>query len=272
MGTIYEPLPGWNAWVTTGGTRTEVKCRRPWQQPFELLIDPEHCPFCNRGRDEKNALEGVPGGWRLLSNAYTPHRGHLLAIPAQCSSVEKLITLGGIQGIREALSLITMRVASEDAEIVSSAHIGWHAGQNVGHLHWHIYRLITRAPFSGAVYPLKGREDRLVRRFETATVFADGIRSGECLVLPSAGSRTDELPEIISWLIGHCAERFRDPVSGLPPEYSVTFRFGRAGQPRYAAYCPILTQWGAAEVVCAPLEGSPFTLPWPHKVTAKYLR
>ena len=265
---FHEPLPGGMAWVIGGGTRTEVKLRRPWQQPLDLLVRPESCPFCTKPQNEIQ-LEGIPKDWRLLPNSFTPYSRHRLAIPVHCLEAWKLARLGGPKGIEDALTLSRLAIAEDrGVEMAVFAHIGANAGQNLGHLHWHICEALVRQPFSGYVL----REERVVRSFLSATIVAEGSRSGECLIVPTAEGFEKELPEILSILIELGIARFRDPDSGFPPEFSVSMRFDGDGNIRYVAYCPILNITGVPERVLAPLEGAPITLPWPHEVTAKYLR
>ncbi len=286
---IFEPLPGDFTFITSGGTRREIKLSRPWQEPLDLLINPSKCPFCSKPQEEIK-LAGLPIGWKLLPNPWTPHLKHRLIIPDHCWPAERLQILGGEKAIFEALQIARIATVKDDSETALFVHIGRMAGQNIGHLHWHLMKALARQPFDGSYYSnlimdssrvalLRQLKDRNISNYSNYydyTVIAGGARSGECLILSS--KRQDfnsvtisSLAATLSWLINLANRKFRS-TEGLAPDFIVTVRISNDHKFRYADYCPILTMWGSPEYVMAPLEGGSFTLPWPHEVTAAYLR
>ena len=140
---VFYQWPGGMASVA-GGTRTEVKLDRPWQQ--ELKVDKATCPFCTKPQAELKRFE-EGGGWRLIDNAFTPYRRdggiHKMLIPASCWAAEKLRHLGGYDSILCALRLIQGELNGHwQKPILVNAHVGYLAGQNVMHLHWHIVQYL----------------------------------------------------------------------------------------------------------------------------------
>lgn len=268
---VLELLPGGLMQVTTGGTRTAIKLARPWQPPLSLLLDPSRCPFDTRPQEEIT-VPGAPPDWRVLPALFTPHRHHRLVLPRSCWPEEMLQTLGGSTLISEALETARLAIAKESDEIGLFVHIGSLAGQNVSHLHWHLMPVPVRFPFAG----LPTSPERLVARREGFAIVAEGARSGECLLIPEDGrafdsSTTAALARALAWLIAHGNAKWQS-AEGAPPHFMVMVRIAADHTLRYADYCPILHNWGALEYVSALLEGDALTLPWPHEVTAAYLR
>ncbi|OGZ29419.1 MAG: hypothetical protein A2835_03265 [Candidatus Niyogibacteria bacterium RIFCSPHIGHO2_01_FULL_45_28] len=267
---IFESLPGEFTFITGGGTKTAIKLSRPWQPPLPLA--PEKCPFCTKPQEEI-FIPGIPAGWRLLPNIFTPHRRHRLVIPSTCWDAWKLQTLGGSAAIHNALEVARLATAEDQAEMAVCIHVGQSAGQNLGHAHWHIMEVRVRKPFTfGHFSP-----ELLVRRSETLDIFAMGARAGECLIVPNgeppifSADTVAKLAVELEWIINRGNKKFRS-TEGWPPEFLVSVRMSADGHFRYADYCPILAVWGAPEYVFAPLEGGPVTLTWPHEITAAYLR
>ena len=116
----------------------------------------------------------------------------------------------------------------------------------------------------------------LVQQTGVFNVFTMGARAGECLILPRermtfSEDTVKDLASALEWIVNRCNVKFRS-VEGRPPEYSLSVRIAADGHLRFADYCPILNAWGAPDHVFSTLEGGPITLPWPHEVTAAYLR
>ena len=270
MAVIFEKLAGGFTLITGGGTRTTIKLSRPWQPPLPLT--PEQCPFCTKPQQEL-FLPHIPVGWRLLKNMFTPHRRHRLIIPEKCWDAEALQTLGGSTAIREALETVRLATKDDRVEMAANIHVGESAGQNLGHAHWHLAEVRVRKPLA---LPSLAPE-LLVREHGGFNIFAMGARAGECLIaqrgerLKFTEGTVKELALALEWIITRGNEKFLS-TEGRPPEFLVAIRISADGYFRYADYCPILTVWGAPEYVFAPLEGGPITLPWPHELTAQYLR
>ncbi len=267
---IFEPLVGGFTVITGGGTRTAIKLSRPWQPP--LPIAPERCPFCTKPQEEIS-LPGIPAGWRLLSNLFTPHRRHRLVIPNKCWDAEALQTLGGFTAIRDAIEIARLATTDDQVEMSTFVHIGQNAGQNLGHAHWHLMEVRVREPL--AIAGLS--RELLVHQRENLEIFAMGARAGECLIVKRDKELkldkrvVEEIAATLEWIVSRGNEKFRS-TEGRPPEFIVSVRISSDGHFRYADYCPVLTVWGAPEYVFALLEGGPVTLPWPHKMTATHLR
>lgn len=266
---FFEPLVGGLSMITGGGTRTAIKLSRPWQP--EMPFAPEKCPFCTKPQEEI-ALPGIPDGWRLLPNIFTPHRRHRLIVPRACWDSKTIQTLGGFEKICDALNIACLAAEDDKVEIAVFIHVGQSAGQNLGHAHWHLMEVRARKPFAFPELPA----ELLVRQYENLDIFAMGARAGECLILERDRclyfneQRIKEIAAALEWIISRGNEKFRS-TEGKPPEFMVSVRIAADGYFRYADYCPVLTAWGTPEYVFAPLEGGPITLPWPHELTAYYL-
>lgn len=277
---IFEKLPGELTTITAGGSRTaSVKLSRPWQP--SLPLNPEKCPFCTKPQEEFN-VPGIPAGWKVLPDIFTPHRRHRLVVPLTCWDENTLQELGGPVHILEALETAriteiarVIQTGHEDLiEMAIFIHVGSCAGQNLGHPHWHMMEVQTQKPLAfHAMLP----ETLRVKRFQGMDIFANGAHAGECLIIPHAKpmqftqEAVAELAIVLAWIVRRGNEKFRS-TQGRSPEFTVSVRVSFEGDLRYADYCPILNMWGAPEHVFAPLEGGPITLPWPHEATAAHLR
>lgn len=269
---IFEKLPGELNSITAGGTRKDIKLSRPWQPP--LPLNPEKCPFCTKPQEEINVL-GIPSGWKVLPNPFTPHRRHRLVVPQTCWDENTLQELGGPIHILEALETARMAIQNDAVEMAIFIHVGQCAGQNLGHAHWHVMEVQTQKPLR---FPALGwfHGGLAVKAFDYLDIFATGAHAGECLIftphtLILSNEGLAKLTEAIDWIVRRGNEKFRS-TQGRPPEFTVSVRVSADGHLRYADCCPILNMWGASEHVFAPLEGGPITLTWPHEVTAAYLR
>lgn len=265
----------------SGGTRNNIRLSRPTQQPLANLINPASCPFCTKPQEEIR-LKGIPEGWRLLPNPFTPHpvepsnASHRLIIPAACWPEEKLQTLGDKVEITNALLAAQIATENCDPEMSLFVHVGITAGQNLGHPHWHLLNPEVERPLRVSEFEELITPERTVFEIEPFTVVAGGAHGGECLVIPWDRYRLSQfmaskLAQTIANIIDLGNERFRS-TQGLPPEYIVTVRIDAGGLIRYADYCPILYFWGSPHHVTAPLEGGTIPVQWPHEVTAAHLR
>lgn len=274
---IYEPLPGYFTWILAGGTRQAIKLNRPWQKPLEALLNPAKCPFCTKPQ-EKISLPGIPDGWQLLPNPMTPHIKHRLITPVTCWPAEKPQVLGGMEEIAKALEICRLATIDDDMEIALVIHVGWLAGQGLGHPHWHVCDAQERRPIRDGLYYERKYEEKVVCHHEEYTVVADGEKPGQLLILPCGPMDFNKgtipwLAEEINYTVNLCNEKFRSADQGLPPEFAVTVRISADNEIRYASYCPQLapTSCGFHHTIAA-LEGGPYILPWTHEATAAYLR
>lgn len=269
---VHTSLPGGLAWTVSGGTRAKVNLSRPWQPAFP--IDKSRCPFCTKDEAEV-PVPGKPAGWRILNNLFSPHEGHLLVIPKECWDEPALRNLGGQTGIFNALEIVRLLAKSRSgSEISVSVHVGCLAGQNLGHVHWHVLTPRVQVPFAKAEF-----EDEVrIHSWQNLTAYAAGVRAGQCLFVakdpvpePFDARMVSELSVAFAWMTAKGNARF-ESVQGKTPEYSLGVRISSEGRFRFASYTPILNPWGEIEHTAAHLEGAPFTLPWPHAMTASHLR
>ncbi len=130
----------------SGGTRqgrniVEAKMRRIWQIP-ELTHDIASCLLCKRSEEEKQDI----GEFSVLNNNYTPYPWHKLLIPSK-----KFYEEGGhdkkylynSESLEQVLDLalnVSSRENIKNADL--GVHVGYHAGQNIGHLHFHFIKPI----------------------------------------------------------------------------------------------------------------------------------
>ncbi|MEK7187942.1 MAG: hypothetical protein AAB691_03815 [Patescibacteria group bacterium] len=175
--------------ILFGGTRQTIKMSRVHQMPLEGLVDPANCVFCKmepaKVAEETHHIPGVvePRGWRRLKNAFTPHPDHRLIIPEICWSPGDLQEWGGTSGLYSAL-IMAAAEAGDGNEKVFLVNVGKSAGQNQGHPHMHV--------FSGIIEGHRGIEstsDFATKATHVASdnsfdIFAAGIHSGECQILP----------------------------------------------------------------------------------------
>lgn len=258
-----------------GGTRGEIKLSRPWQQ--EIVVNPETCPFCT---GKGHVLEELAGGeWRLLQNRFTPYPFHRMVIPRECWSATDLRSLGEFRRIEDALRLIFRVVKSSGLEkLFITAHIGPLAGQNVCHLHYHIVQYALSDASESAV------PEKMRKVFAEKTEFiilegwglfagVGGVKAGQCFVLPghrSQSLRSEDIALMLHDVVSLYNKRFKS-TQGLSPDFSIGLQFWQ-GEFQYGLYTPVLNHWGAAEQMALYEPGCPLTLPWPHELTAEYLK
>jgi len=271
MSGVVETIAFGHNRVVSGGTRNKISLSRPWQTPLGKLIKPETCPFCTKPQEEI-FLPGMPNGWRLLPNIFTPHENHKLIVPDVCWNADMLQALGGAKSIQSVFEIAGKAVFGEKQEVVLFTHIGFAAGQNLGHHHWHLLKPRT----SRNLEKINLRDERVVAHTETLIVFADGARAGECLIVPNGNKAIfteilEKLADFLENFVGFCNEKWKSVDLGMPPDFILTVRISKNGRFRYADYCPILTMWGGYEYVLACREKAHFTLPWTHEFTAWHL-
>lgn len=256
-----------------GGTRDEIKLSRPWQQ--EIVVNPETCSFCT---GKGHVLEELKGGeWLLLQNRFTPYSFHRMVIPRGCWMPDELRTLGGEEGIGTALRIIWDEARKNyGKKLFVTVHIGALAGQNVGHLHWHIVEYMPNATTPTVVpkkirHFLSGHHELILFGNAWLTAGVVGARAGQCFVLPKHPvTDIGTLAYFIHEIVMLYGVKLRS-TQGLPPDFSVALQFF-GGEFQYGVYTPILNHWGGAEQMALYELGCPITLPWSHELTAKYLK
>ncbi len=257
---------GASQWAS-GGTRDVVKLTRPWQR--EMEITPATCVFERRPQKDVSTFDSK-SGWRLIENTNTPFDFHRLLIPPDCWSVGKLRSLGGREQIEFALRLVDSVLHEAPSDLWIGVHIGYSAGQNHGHLHYHILKPIRTRPLSTIESAASGEE---LYSDDSLRVVLSGPRAGQCVLLPIKiavrfAELTDSLANGLSWMIDLYNERFRS-TEGLSPDYMVSIAVENR-EVRFACYVPILSQWGITEYL-GLLENTPLILPWPHEKTRNHL-
>lgn len=282
MGTI-ETLPG-GIRILSGGTRSSIKLSRPWQKSFAELgfINVETCPFepGALGDRPRSIFPDTPG-WLALWNSFTPWPYHRLIIPEFCFGEEKLQRLGGAGEIFSALRIACSIMDERPDEAWDlGVHVGPYAGQNLGHFHWH---LVGHGPdaWAGdttlhltAIMDEARRSPLVVAETSMLRVVAGGVLAGECLFVPKFvgvqfESYLGDLASIIETVVDLGNQKWRS-TEGLPPNFVLSLGIeGRFLE--YGSYIPKLNHGGFPEYNGMLFRTSPFTLPWPHKVTHQYL-
>lgn len=271
--TVIENLPS-GVTIAYGGTRTSIKVDRPWQ--VDIKIDPTTCPF--EDKEEANlAYHPQDGGWRVLDNRYTPFEHHRLIIPEACWTAEQLRILGGEEKIAAVLTVVNDLMTSEPTGFWLGVHVGPLAGQNVGHLHYHL--LVPLSPLSRSTendvvaYAQSRNPSLVICEAEDFKVVAGGCKAGQCFIVPKCeielSAQTTSLAKLLNYIITLYNDKFRS-LQGLTPDFAIGIEFSR-GKMRYGCYTPVLTNWGFTEYF-GLIEGSPLILPWPHEESARYLR
>lgn len=270
--SVTKNWPGGISTIT-GGTRTEIKLGRPWQN--DIVVDQARCPFEPEKLGDRKVFRRSDraGGWLVLGNLFTPHLFHRLIIPNHCWPSGKLRTLGGEENIAAALELAVTTLPDSGAEThLLTVHVGRLAGQNIPHLHWHLVDCPARKNIALAPeeQELLGIQGVSVFREGSVKVCAGGHRAGQCFLLPddNVKSSPQEFIVALSKLIALFNTRFRS-TEGLLPDFQVGFKI-RSGKFVYGMYVPIINHWGTAEYFALLGVGS-IALPWSHEETAGHL-
>lgn len=264
-----------------GGTRVEIKLDRPWQT--EIKVNPENCPFCTRKQNDLKVFD-EEGGWRLIENAFTPYRVndgiHRMLIPLKCWSIEELRNLGGEKKLFTAFNIIQSEVNNyKDRVLWINFHIGYQAGQNVPHLHFHIVQYsfdsepnINLRTELTEYYKHSGIYQHLVFLEDSRCIFGiGGTRAGQCFILPK--EMNVKLPELSVNLfkLVYCFNQKFKSKQGLAPDYNVSIVM-TGGNVLHGLYTPILNNWGSAEALAFYDASAPLSMPWTHEKTAEHLR
>lgn len=269
--SVIEILPSGVATVS-GGTRTNVNVDRPWQT--ELSVDPQVCPFETRPQRNVTRFGCLPG-WRIIENIATPFELHFLIIPDECWTSASIRTLGGKDKIIEALSIASSLSHEVGGELWIGVHVGYSAGQNLPHLHYHVLRpcRVSKAEID---VPASPSPSTIVTSTDDFVVFAGGTRTGQCIFVPT-DDNDDFTPDtgvvsfsaILDEMIRMINLKFRSK-QGLGPDFAVGIKM-IDGRIIYAYLAPILNNLGYTEYF-GLLERTPLVLAWSHETTAVHLR
>ncbi len=263
-----------------GGTRTEIKLDRPWQVPVQ--VNPANCPFCDGKKPTLKHFD-EEGGWRLIENSFTMYRVnggvHKMLIPDQCWPVEELWDLGGEKKLAAAFRILQEEVENhKDRILFINFHIGYQAGQNVPHLHFHIVQyLFDDLQFQRLgidLYELyeSNKYKHLIFSEDERRIFAiGGVRAGQCFIIPKSGfTKLPELSGDLHKLVSLYNQKFKSK-QGLPPDYNVSIVMV-GGNIMHGLYTPILSNLGGAEQMAYYYKDAPLSLPWSHEKTIEYLK
>lgn len=262
----------------SGGTRTTVKIDRPWQPKLMFPKSSAECLFCSCKQED----EYVPGkGFKTFKNSYTPFPYHRLLIPLVCWEEQKLRSLGGLETLSLALKYALAEVARTRENLWPTwiyTHIGYGAGQNLTHQHWHLCGAPTEPqPLVVSDYCCNSNEITLLHG-QYITTILHGVRAGQVLIVPhddgEGGIITTEnfatnpcVQEDVFWTVHWVIEKFNEKFNY--PDYCLFLALNSETDWHFR-YTPILNNWGGSEFAALDY-GTPFVLPWPHSKTVEYL-
>ena len=274
-----------NASLIAGASRNAVKLDRAWQQDLDSLLA-QKCPFEDPTNKQEIHLDEISRGgenWRVLRNRFTPWTelapDHFLIIPQKCWPKDELRRLGQTGKLAGALSIVgDLCKENAHAKFLMCVHVGRNAGQNVGHAHFHVLPLPTDRMVVSRSWLEEIEEARhkpqLKQGDKKFLVFCDGTRAGQCFVVSEDHAKINDWDNALAFarkldeLLELYGRKFRS-VQGLPPDFIVNAVI-HGGDMEFATIIPILSQWGGPEYL-ATMEGSPFSLPWEHQVSADHL-
>ena len=284
--------------VLSGGTRVTPVFKRPWHKSIGTLLTPDMlatgkgCPLEEREQADPVKVAMDDGPWMHFKNSNTPYGFHRMVIPQKCLPEAQLRSLGGFPKISSAL-----RIAGEIAKnsglkrTAIGVHVGWLAGQNLPHLHWHVTEPMLKLNITGG--PLAGELDTPISdadAFMASPLLlarCDGYRTGQCAVIPhqdirdnsepfaflmgwnDAGTWKHELAQFLTDLVALYNDKFKSD-EGLAPDFNIAINVGD-GYIDSITYTPILNHAGF-DNHAAVMDGGAFVIAWPHAKTAKWLR
>lgn len=279
MEPIITTIPGREK-LLWGGTRRSVKLSRPVEAG--KLFDPAtKCPFHSEDEASLAEYEGADGVIRVLGNAFTPHRKHMLVIPKACTDEKFLRVLGGYAFTKRCLEIIGEQAAlNGPEEWVFAVHV--FRGQNVPHLHWHLYAYHPeeKVDLSREVawtYP-ETSDKLLLRTTQTLQVVVRGTKVGQIMIVPTTSFKgrrqmpllAEEIAATLHDVVTLTNKAFVS-TQGERPHYSVSGRIGKKGEFRYLTYVPELQAMGCSDDL-ADLNGSARARTWSPEETAEHLR
>ena len=278
MPGIQEPFRN-GITTLSGGTRTAVKLSRPWQRNIKDIAGNE-CPFETKPQNVLDRMETPEGNWLVLDNTATPYEWHRLLIPEKCWEEENLRTLGGSRQIANALALVgrTMKKEDQTERACIGIHVGWHAGQNVWHPHYHLVRPYATTSQKNAAFV--GTTETEVVRTDNFRIFCAGFMTGQCHIINIAQMPGDLFyeQETVEHM-EHATSNARlitmfnksfVSTQGILPDFRIGLQIENGFFVR-GTYTPILNQLGFDADIAAT-EKTPYVLAWTHESTAAHLR
>jgi hypothetical protein len=274
--SVVVTLPGGEK-ILFGGTRRGVKLSRPVEagEFFDPILGPK-CPFHNP--DEASLAEFYGGTIRLMGNKFTPHRNHRLVIPRDCTDEEFVRTLGGTNILSRCLNVVAETTSSNpDEEQLFAANVL--RGQNLPHLHWHVYSYWEEEGLDVArerAWTVFEKDAELV--LHTNTIFQVVVRGplvGQIMIIPvngpiqMKGDVSHELARVLHLIVTACNRAFQS-AQGKPPQYSVSGRTSGENL-LYVLYTPTLQSIGCSDDL-ADLNGTARARPWSPHETAAHLK
>lgn len=247
-----------------------------------MVVSPT-CPFCSGSEEEKelNIFTDPKTGWRIRQNKFPAGPIHKLILPPICWTPAELRTLGGLENILIAFRMAEKEIAKHpNVSLQLVVHIGPSAGQNQGHLHWHLAqrdeKLTSVHFFKRLIDIFATRSDLVVKNYGRVLVGVGGVRAGQCFIFPVPRHQEPSFPEpslpvlaeVIYKLVTLYNRKFISK-EGMCPDFSITLRFQNGFF--YGAFFPTLSHWGSTEYL-ALHEGLPVLLPWSHELTADHLK
>lgn len=267
----------------SGGTRTKVKTVRPWQvrmpcpETEEMRAD---CPFCSREQQDKHM---IARGWKTFQNSNTPFPYHRLLVPDVCWPEKKLWSLGGNMILENRTYLLGLMLRMAISEVKRTRgelwpiwiyiHVGYGAGQNFPHPHWHLCGAPTEPKplFEKGKLP-EGSEILFVGSQFTSVLC--GVRAGQVAIVPLPKAKLDTWKLVDSFVVEELAneamrviELFNEKFDR--PDYCL-FLALNSPTDWHVRYTPILNNWGGSEFAALDY-GTPFVEPWRHKDTLEHL-
>lgn len=163
-----------------------------------------------------------------------------------------------------------------------NVHVGWLAGQNISHLHYHLCDYeIGDSRYSTVRQEMLRFFDvhqNLVLQNDTVILGVGGARTAQCFLLPKEELSEKPVSEQLLILASRLArlvslynDKFRSK-QGIGPDFKIGLFFEKAIF-QYGFYIPILNHWGASEEMMLYEHGrARIALLWPHELTSKYLK
>ena len=141
--SIHLYTPSIAGGTRTGGKILVSKMQRPWQVegPIHKLED---CPLCKRSEREKQGV-GEPGykDLNVIHNRFTPYNFHQLIVPTSSfykNTGDDNSFIYQQEGLAQVLDLaFDTFFNSKKQTLMLGVHKGYLAGQNLGHLHFHLH-------------------------------------------------------------------------------------------------------------------------------------
>lgn len=266
-------------WTLSGGTRTAVKTSRPWQ-PKLVFPETENCPFCSKRQEDEYAPKR---GWKTFKNSNTPFSYHRLLIPTYCWNEAALRSLGGRDGLRTAWQIILAEITRTKALFPTwiMAHIGYGAGQNITHLHWHILAP-SGDPQTFIIFGSVPRDYVHLDDSQCLATGLTGIIAGQAVIYPALPKGDIKYTVTADFLFednSPVLDELADETAKLIEMYNKKFNFPdyalvlalNSKSHWYVRYTPKLNNWGGTEFAALD-HGTPFVLPWSHEATAEHLK